>query len=298
MAKDGPSTSRRKSTGASYVHEWNRFVAWSETEGKRSLPATPEDVAVYLENRAEAGARASSIKVVAIAIAYNHKDAGFDVPLRHGVARTVLDELTQDDSPGPTRALPLDLDCYLAIRKTANEQRSGRGGHMERVSNARRRGALDVAMIGLMRDARLRVSEAAALTWGDLEKVPGGSGGVRVGETGYRVVSADTMRLLSSVRRGAGDGEPLLGMRPNQIAIRIGAAARQAGLGGGYSLDDPGFTHQSTPYAGAYQVSLTSPSKNAFIFSWTWAFVPRHSLAVTSSLAQSQTASSALKSGL
>ena len=41
-----------------------------------------------------------------------------------------------------------------------------------------------------------------------------------------------------------------------------------------------------------------SPSKNAFIFSWTWAFVPRHSLAVTSSLAQSQTASSALKSGL
>ena len=101
------------------------------------------------------------------------------MPLRHGVARTVLDELTQDDSPGATRELPLDLDCYLAIRKTANEQRSGRGGHMERVSNARGRGALDVAMICLMRDARLRVSEAAALNWGDLERVQGGSGRVR-----------------------------------------------------------------------------------------------------------------------
>ena len=105
--------------------------------------------------------------------------------------------------------------------------------------NARRRGKLDVAMIGLMRDARLRVNEAAALTWGDLERVHGGSGRVRVeasGETGYRVVSADTMKLLSSVRRGAG---PLLGMRPNQIAIRIGSAARQAGLGEGYSGESP-----------------------------------------------------------
>ena len=94
-------------------------------------------------------------------------------------------------------------------------------------------------MIGLMRDARLRVGEAAALTWGDLEQAPDGSGRVRTGQSGFRVVSADTMRLLSSVRRHANDNEPLLGMKPNQITIRIGAAARQAGLGGGYSGDSP-----------------------------------------------------------
>ena len=239
MAEERPATSGRKRSGASSVHEWNRFVAWSEMAGTRSLPATPEDVAAYLENRAQAGARASTIKVAAAAIAHNHRNAGFDVPLRHGVARTVLDELTQDDSPGATRELPLDLDCYLAIRKTAHESRSGGGGQTERVSNARRQGALDVAMIGLMRDARLRVSEAAALTWGDLERVPGGSGRVRVGHTGYRVVCADTMKLLSSVRRGAGDDDPLLGMRPNQMAIRIGAAARQARLGEGYYSGSP-----------------------------------------------------------
>ena len=239
MVEDGPETSGRKRSGASYGHEWNRFVAWSETAGICSLPASPEDVATYLENRAGAGAKASTIKVVAAAIAHSHKEAGFDVPLRHGVAKIVLDELTQVDSPGPARALPLDLDCYLAIRKTAYQPRSGRGGRMERVSNASRRGSLDVAMIGLMRDARLRVSEAAGLTWGDLERLPGGSGRVHVGEVGYRVVSADTMGLLSSVRRGAGDDEPVLGMRPNQIAIRIGAAARQAGLGVGYSGDSP-----------------------------------------------------------
>ena len=62
---------------------------------------------------------------------------------------------------------------------------------------------------------------------------------VRVEDIDYRVVSADTMKLLSSVRRGASDNEPLLGMRPNQIAIRIGSAARQAGLGEGYSGESP-----------------------------------------------------------
>ena len=241
MAGKEPATSRtdRKRSGASYVHEWNRFVAWSEASGRRSLTANPEDVAAYLENRAEMGAKASTLKVVAAAIAHNHKDSGFDVPVRQGVARTVLDELTQDDSPGPTRALPLDLDCYLAIRKTAQEPRRGRGGRMERTANACRRGALDIAMIGLMRDARLRVSEAAALIWEDIDQVNGGSGRVRVGETGYRVVSAETIRLLLSVCRGAGDADLVLGLRPNQIALRIGAAARQAGLGGGYSGDSP-----------------------------------------------------------
>ena len=241
MAEERPATSGfdRKRTGASYASQWNRFVAWCEESGRSSLPASPEQVAAYLKDKWESGAKPSTLKVVAAAITRNHKEAGFDVSAQQGAARAVLDELTQDDSPSANRALPLDLDCYLAIRKSANEQRGGRGGHTERVSNARRRGALDVAMIGLMRDARLRVSEAAALTWGDLGRAPGGSGRVRVGETGYRVVSADTMRLLSSVRRGAGDDEPLLGMRPNQIAIRIGAAARQAGLGEGYSGDSP-----------------------------------------------------------
>ena len=58
-------------------------------------------MAAYLENRAKAGARASTIKVVAAAIAHNHKEAGFDVPLRYGVAKTLLNELTQDLSRAP-----------------------------------------------------------------------------------------------------------------------------------------------------------------------------------------------------
>ena len=240
MVEVGRATSPRSRTGTSYVNQWNRFVGWSQASGRCSLPASPEDVAAYLEDWSETGARPSTLRVAAAAIAHRH--AGFDVPLHRGVAKTVLDELTRDDDPGPSRALPLDLDCYLAIRETAHQPRWGRGGRMERAANARRRVVLDVAMIGLMRDARLWVSEAAELTWGDIERVRGGSGRVRVvgaEETSHREVSADTMKLLLPVRRGAGEDESVLGMRPNQIAVRIGAAARQAGLGEGYSGDSP-----------------------------------------------------------
>ena len=188
MADVKMPTSVRVGRRGSYFNQWNRFVAWSEASGRRALPASPEDVAAYLEDRSQSGARTSTLRVAAFAIARNHEDAGFDVPLHHRVARTALVGLTRDDTPGPSRALPLDLDCYLAIRKTAHQPRRGRGGRKERAAIARRRGAVDFAIIGLMRDARLRVSEAAVLTWGDIERMRGGSGRVRVeGVGGDRV---------------------------------------------------------------------------------------------------------------
>ena len=210
--------------------------------GDARCPLLPKMWRLTSKTDRRQAARPSTLRVVVAAIARNHKDAGFDMPAQHGVARTVLDELTRDDAPSPIRALPLDMDCYLAIRKTAHRPRCGRGGRLERTPSARRRGALDVAMIGLMRDTRLRVSEAAELIWSDIERVRGGSGRVRVvgaGETSYREVSADTMKRLLAIRRDAGDDELVLGMRPNQIAIRIGAAARQAGLGEGVLWRQP-----------------------------------------------------------
>ena len=53
------------------------------------------------------------------------------------------------------------------------------------------------------------------------------------------MVSADTMKLLLPVRRDAGQDELVLAMRPSQISIRTGVAARQAGLGKGCSGDNP-----------------------------------------------------------
>ena len=111
MAEFGQAPSRRTRPRDSYANQWDSFVAWSAAAGTRSLPASPEDVASYLEDRSGSGARPSTLRVVAFAIARNHRDAGFDAPIHRGVARTVLDELTRDEAPGPIRALPLNLDC-------------------------------------------------------------------------------------------------------------------------------------------------------------------------------------------
>ena len=102
MAEERPITTGfdRKRTGASYASQWNRFVAWCEASGSSSLPAAPEDVAAYLKGRRESGAKPSTLKVVAAAIARSHREAGYDVAAQQGVARAVLEELTQDDSPG------------------------------------------------------------------------------------------------------------------------------------------------------------------------------------------------------
>ena len=108
MAEERPATAGfdRKRTGASYASQWNRFAVWCEASGMNSLPASPEDVAAYLKDRWETGAKPSTLKVVAAAIARSHREAGFDVSAQQGVARAVLDELTPDDSPSATRRCP------------------------------------------------------------------------------------------------------------------------------------------------------------------------------------------------
>ena len=89
MAEVGSAASRSSRSRDSYANQWNRFVAWSQASGRRSLPASPEDVASYLKDRSETGARPSTLRVAAAAIAHNHKDVGFDVPVHRGVARTM-----------------------------------------------------------------------------------------------------------------------------------------------------------------------------------------------------------------
>ena len=59
-------------------------------------------------------------------IAREYEEAGFDVPVHHALAWTVLGKVARDDVPGQSEALPLGLDCYLATRKTAHQPRWGR----------------------------------------------------------------------------------------------------------------------------------------------------------------------------
>ncbi len=120
--------------------------------------------------------------------------------------------------------------------------RRGRGGRMESAETAQRRAALDLAIIGVLADGGLRRSEAAALTWGDVELWADGTGRLTVQKGKNQVepatvaVTAATARALREIRTDDADPSALVfGLTGEALANRVRAAARAAGLGDGFT---------------------------------------------------------------
>ena len=102
------------------------------------------------------------------------------------------------------QAEALTEEALIAIEATACEPRLGRGGRYESQETAQSRGRLDIALISLMRDAMLRVSEAAALSWRDIECEADGTGRLLIrrsktdaeGQGAVAFLSATTLAAL------------------------------------------------------------------------------------------------------
>ena len=106
------------------------------------------------------------------------------------------------------------------------------------------RGRVDVALCLLLRDAGLRRSEAAAVTWAEIESWPDGSGRLRIlrsktnstGEPEVVAITPSTMTALAAIRpQDTASGQSVFGLSERQISRRIKNAAICAGLGDSYS---------------------------------------------------------------
>ena len=93
------------------------------------------------------------------------------------------------------------------IRLTAVQPRlCGRG--IETAEQAEERGKFDVALLAVLSDGGLRRSEAAALTWGDLQRWDDGSGRITVirsktdveAQGAVVAITPATMRALDAIR--------------------------------------------------------------------------------------------------
>ena len=120
--------------------------------------------------------------------------------------------------------------------------RRSRGGRLESAETAQRRAALDLAIIGVLADGGMRRSEASALTWGDVELWPDGTGRLTVQKGKNQVDSATvastpaTARALREIRPNDADpAAPVFGLTGEALANRVRAAARVAGLGDGFT---------------------------------------------------------------
>ena len=93
----------------------------------------------------------------------------------------------------------------------------------------------------------LRVSEAAALCWRDIEPEADGTGRLLIrrsktdaeGQGAVAFLSAQTMAALALIRNEETAKGSVFGLRPNQISARIKQAAQAADLGDGYSGHSP-----------------------------------------------------------
>ena len=235
-------------TKANYRGQWRRFAAWAVDRGVRALPADPAHVAAYLAERIEcAGHRPATLRMAVAAIAFIHRAAGVADPCAAAAVRRALSGATRKAGRMQKQAAALTAEALAQIQATAYQPRAGRGGRWESRATAQHRGRVDVALMSLMRDALLRVSEAAALTWADIVPEPDGTGRLLIrrsktdpeGNGAVVFLSAPTMARLAAIRAGAAPGASVFGLHRNQMAKRIKQAARAAGLGDGFSGHSP-----------------------------------------------------------
>ena len=132
----------------------------------------------------------------------------------------------------------LTPDVLAVIRLTAIQPRR-RGRGMETPEQAAEREKFDVALAAALSDGGLRRSEAAALTWGDVQSWEDGSGRITVirsktdaeAQGPTVAITPAAMQALSAIRpAGVRGDEKVFGLSESQIARRVKAIARAAGL--------------------------------------------------------------------
>ena len=221
-----------------YGAQWRLFNDWCDLVGLRSLPAEPLTVARYLAARAGSGSTIATLRLTTSAIARVHRWAGHESPGRDRGVREALQGWGRRLAKPQRQAGALTADVLAVIRLTAVQPRK-RGRGIETPAQAAERARFDLALVAVLSDGGLRRSEAAALTWDDVRRWDDGSGRITVvrsktdalAQGAVVAITPAAMRALEAIRPvGVASSEKVFGLSESQIARRVKAVARAAGL--------------------------------------------------------------------
>ena len=221
-----------------YGAQWRLFNDWCDLVGLRALPAEPLTVARYLAVRAGSGSTIATLRLATSAIARVHRWAGHDSPSRDRGVREALRGWGRRLARPQRQAGALTADVLAVIRLTAPKPRA-RGRGFETAEQAAERSKFDLALVAVLSDAGLRRSEAAALTWGEVQRWDDGSGRITVVRSKTDVeaqgavvaITPAAMRALEALRpMGVVSSEKVFGLSESQIARRVKVIAKAAGL--------------------------------------------------------------------
>ena len=231
-------------TRRAYRGAWARFEQWADGRGVKAADCGPAHVAAFLGELSASGRSLATIRLHQSAISAGFKLQGVsraDNPALDGRVSEVVKGFAARAS-APKQATGLDAAALGAIRETAMIPRRGKGGVMESPEQAKRRGQVDIALASVMSSTGLRRSEAAALTWGDVQDLPGGAGLLTVRASKTRkaseggdivAVPRSAMLALAAIRPAGGDGgASVFGLSASQIHRRLRGAGQAAGIDG------------------------------------------------------------------
>lgn len=254
-------------TRRAYRSQLRAFAAWSQGVQRSHLPASAHTLAEFLRYRAawcdachrqqpggccgqalaQRPLKVASLRVAAAAVSFLHDALGLDDPAGGRPVRDTLRLLSRELGAPQGQAGALDHGAETAILGALNKAEAE-----GRIPPARAQ--RDRALLLVMRDAMLRRSEAAALTWDDVEAGEGGAGLVHVrrsktdqgAEGAYLLLSAATWGELQKLRPPEPErGASIFGIGDRQIARRLRALGELAGLDRPLSGHSPrvGMTH-------------------------------------------------------
>ena len=235
-------------TRAMYNSTWRGFEAWTQARGALAMPVSPPLVAAYLAHLAEERRLSvASVRLHKAALVAVHKAAGHPDPTDNEAVRQIMKGIARAHGKGQKQAKPLTAEALAAVKATAKSRRPLENGkRQESAERAAWRGRVDVALLATLRDGLLRRSEAAALTWGDVEfreddaalitlrrsKTDQESEGVVL------YIGTEASQALLAIRPAPellDPATPVFGMTTRHIGNRVKAAAEAAGLGEGYT---------------------------------------------------------------
>ena len=221
-----------------YQTQWKLFDEWCAEMGLHSLPAEPLTVARYLAVRAGDGASIATLRLATSAITKVHEWAGHESPCKDRGVRASLKGWGRRLAKRQRQAGALTADVLAVIRLTAPKPRK-RGRGVETAEQVAQRAKFDVALVAVLSDAGLRRSEASSLTWGDVQRWDDGSGRITVirsktdveAQGAVVAITPAAMKALDAIRpAGVASDEKVFGLSESQIARRVKAIARAAGL--------------------------------------------------------------------
>ena len=221
-----------------YGAQWRLFDEWCGEVGLASLPAEPLTVARYLAARAGSGASIATMRLATSAIAKAHEWARLESPCRDPGVRAALKGWGRRLAKPQRQSGALTADVLAVIRLTAVQPRR-RGRGVETPEQAAERAKFDLALVAVLSDAGLRRSEASSLTWGGVRRWDDGSGRITVvrsktdveAEGAVVAITPVAMKALDAIRPvGVASDEKVFGLSESQIARRVKAIARAAGL--------------------------------------------------------------------